>query len=115
MPCRSLAPARLLLPPLRHRSHRHRLPPRCHRRRFYPPARFVIAHAVHRSDTLGGVVITPAGYILPAYRPAPACRGTERGYGLTAVRSDVVSLLACLMTFPASDDLTLPYLIPVAS
>lgn len=59
------------------------------------------------------LVITPAGHVLPAYRPAPSCRGTGRGYGLTVGYSDVVALPPCLLApcrFRASCDFVLVHL-----
>lgn len=85
--------ARSLLPP-RHRSPRHRIPSRYHRRRsIRPPA-----------SPSPPQLITPAGHVLPASRPALLVE--ERGgggYGSAAAAgcsAAIALLLACPMPLP---------------
>lgn len=95
MPCRSLAAARSLLPP-RHRSPRHRLPDAI----ASVPS---VPSAASSSPRHHHLVITPAGHILPASRPASLVeeRGGDTGRLRAAGCSDVIaSLLAYPMPFP---------------
>lgn len=72
IPCRSLAPARSLLPPP--------MPslPRCHLCRSIRPVRFLLIVSASSSRHHA------CGSCPPRLSPRPTCRGTGRGYGLTA-------------------------------
>lgn len=94
MPCRSLAPARSLLPPPPS-SVASSWFPRCHRRRS-------IRHpsVASSSPRRHHLVITPACHVRPRLPPRPTCRGTGRGYGSATKRTAVVALLAYFMPLP---------------
>ena len=129
MPCRSLAPARSLLPPFRHRL------PRCYRHRsirspasslLVPPIEPIPSRRHHHASAPVPIpvnhsprspsptarllasslsrrrhlVITPASHAPPRLSPRLPCRGTGRGYELAAGCSDVVALLAFPMPLP---------------
>lgn len=110
MPCRSLAAARSLLP-TRHRSPRHRLPDAI----ASVPS---VPSAASSSPRHHHLVITPAGHILPASRPAYLVEERGGDTGRLRLRDVRMSSPCCLLTpcrFHASDDLALTHLIPVAS